>query len=120
MTENQDDKPMATIIPFRINNVKEDFYTIDDLINSPLSVYGVFWTIKNVLMHLSSEAANGIDVTEDLKEYYFYDLPEKEMYDITLIRHIHKLMANTLKEMASYPDSSIDAMIAETMYRFKE
>jgi hypothetical protein len=119
MIDNEIEKTTAKIIPFRVNNVNDDFYTIDDLINSPLAIYGIFWTIKNLLMHLSSNAAGGDDVTGDLTAYYNCSLPDKERYDIILIRHIHQLMANTITELSTYPDSSIDGMIAETMMRFR-
>jgi hypothetical protein len=114
----EQDKPSAKIIPIKPYNRRPDFYTIDDLVNSPLSIYGIFWTIKNLLMHMSSEAVHGEDYQEKLKEYYFYSLEEKDEYDIELIRLIHRLMKNTIIEMSTYPDSSIDAMIAETMLRF--
>ncbi len=109
----------AKVIELFPRNPTTDFYSKADLLQSPIGIYNVYWTVKNLMMHISACAMAGENVTNDLKQYNFMSIEDKEKYDLILIHHIHELMSNTLTEMLSYPNSSVDGLIAQTVMKFR-
>ena len=97
------------VVRLRATNPSRDTYTLQTLVSSPVSIYCIVWTIKNLMMHLSAHAMSGDNVNDDLKKYYFAKHSDKEQIDYDLVHLVHELMKNSLEEMQSYADVSLDA-----------
>jgi len=106
------------VVRLRVNNPNRDTYSMHTLINSPVSIYCIVWTIKNLMMHLSAHAMSGDNVNDDLKKYYYANHAHKETIDYDLVHLVHELMKNSLEEMQSYADVSLDALVYDTLERY--
>lgn len=106
------------VVRLRSHNSNQDMYSMHTLISSPVSIYCIVWTIKNLMMHLSAHAVSGDNVNDDLKKYYYAKHSQKEQMDYDLVHLVHELMEKSLEEMQSYAHVSLDNLVYDTLDRY--
>ena len=108
----------SKVVNLKRKNPNRNINNAYSLINSPTSIYCIVWAIKNLMMHLSSNAINGNNLTNELKKYYYFQGEAKELIDYDLSHLVHSLMDRSLEDMLENADVSIDNLVDDTLNHF--